>query len=105
MGDCSHQPVEVLVAHWPQIEVGHCRLHHSGVGFGPALSMGLKGQFSCNILMEKAQDVYLFSSDCVHTGAVQYHDSKERARTTRGHVITPWGGEGCWVNSSKISEF
>ena len=28
----------------------------------------------------------------------------KRARTTRGHVITPWG-EGCWVNSSKIAEF
>ncbi len=57
MGDCPHQPVEVLVAHWPQIEVGHCCLHHSGVGLGPALSMGLKGQFSYNVLMEKAQDV------------------------------------------------
>ncbi len=28
---------------------------------------------------------------------------KESGRTTKGHVITPWGGgEECWVISSKI---
>ena len=29
---------------------------------------------------------------------------KERGKTTKGHMITPWGEE-CWVISSKIAEF
>ncbi len=54
MGDRPHQPVKILVARWPQVEMGDCRLHHSRVGFGPALLMGLKSQFTCDVLMQEA---------------------------------------------------
>ena len=65
MGDCPHQPIEVLVTCGPQIKVGHRCLYHSGVGFGPPLPVGLKGQFLCDILAKKAQDVYC--SDITNT--------------------------------------
>ena len=49
----GHRPdesIEILMTGWPQIEVGYCCLYHSGVGFGPTLLMGLKGQLLCDIL-------------------------------------------------------
>ncbi len=50
VGYHPHESIKILMAGWPKVEIGNSHLHHPGVGFGPTLLMGLKGQFSSNIL-------------------------------------------------------
>ncbi len=91
MGYCPHEAVEVLVTGRPEVEVPHGRVDHSGVGLQTALLVCLDGKLAGNVLPQETQNIKLFTGDQSQFPMGRCHDS-QRARTTRGHMITPWGG-------------
>ncbi len=65
--------------------------------------MGLKGQLACDVLPLEAKDVYLFSSDLVHTSVVRCHDSQRESQNHKGSRDQPLGGEGMLGNFQQNS--
>ncbi len=84
-----HQLVERVVGQSPKREISHHCLDHSWVSLRETLCPGFHNQFLLDVLLKEAQKFSLFHSYVpFHSG----HFEKRAPKTTRGHVIGPWGG-------------
>ncbi len=96
-----HEAIEHVMWHWSSVEISHYCLDDTGVSLIEALPLCLLAQFTYDILMKERENLSFLKCDQMRVH--WRHLPKESSRTTRGHVISPWGG--CWVISSKIAEF
>ncbi len=104
MGNGPDKLVEILVTGWSEVEMLYHSPQDPRVGLREPLGKASIANFRAIFCLRKLR---ISLSSCVSwlmLPCVVAMTVKERARTTRGHVITPWG-EGCWVISSKIAEF
>ncbi len=102
-----HRPdeaVEGSVRSGPQIEICPYSLDHSGVCLWQPLNRCLIRKATSDVLPQKGNNFTFFLAKVLRIHPSGSHDSQREHKTTRGHMISPWGGEGCWVISSKIAQ-
>ncbi len=103
-GHRPHETVKGSVRGGPQVEIRPNSLDHSQVCLRQALNGRLVGKAMGDVLLQESNDIPFFLAKVLRIYPSGSHDSQRERKTTRGHVISPWG-EGCWVISSKIAEF
>ncbi len=91
-GHRPHEMVEGSVRSGPQVEICPHSLDHSWVCLRQFLDGCLIGQATGDVLPQESNDFMFFLAKVLGIHPSGSHDSQRECKTTRGHVISPWGG-------------
>ncbi len=92
LGHRPHKPVEGTVRCRAQIKMGPDCLQHPWVGLRQPLLVGLPGQLSSYVLMEKTENIMLLLAEIRSAGTTSGHDSQRESQNHKGSHDHPVGG-------------
>ncbi len=93
-GHRPHETVKGSVRGGSQVEIHPNSLDHSQVCLRQLLNGRLVGKATGDVLPQESNDFTFFLAKVLGIHPFGSHDSQRERKTTRRHVISPWGGGG-----------